>query len=463
MQLMAQIMKLSYFPQVKVVHTSKIFHGQLYVPIVNWLLMVGTILVAVIYNNTTSLGNAYGVCVMFVTFFDTCMVSLAAMFVWRISPYLVFLLWLTIACLDGVYLSSALTKVPDGAWFTLTLSGCLTALFILWRFGKEQQWAAEAADRFPTTHFVGKQADGTIKLTPNYGGNPVSTIKGLGIFFDKSGMTTPPVFSQFLVKLAAAPSVIVFFHLRSLETPSVPVEDRCSVSRLALPNCYRLVVRHGFSDVIINPDLAFLIRERIADFILHNMGARPVMKISDRENGQRQEEDDNMKTESTQPTIPTADVGKGGDDAKLDSSESSSCPDDPVQEQQLKQPQHITFQTTHSVSPPATTANAASVAAATHNTNPDPHSPPSAASFALATLETAYNHQVLYIIGKSQLKVAPHNALGGTFSYKGGLGALFRRTSLHVFLWLRENTRTKIASLNVSAESVFEVGFIKDI
>ena len=464
MQLMAQIMKLSYFPQVKVVHTSKIFHGQLYVPIVNWLLMVGTILVAVIYNNTTSLGNAYGVCVMFVTFFDTCMVSLAAMFVWRISPYLVFLLWLTIACLDGVYLSSALTKVPDGAWFTLTLSGCLTALFILWRFGKEQQWAAEAADRFPTTHFVGKQADGTIKLTPNYGGNPVSTIKGLGIFFDKSGMTTPPVFSQFLVKLAAVPSVIVFFHLRSLETPSVPIEDRYSVSRLALPNCYRLVVRHGFSDVIINPDLAFLIRERIADFILHNLETRPpVARISGKENQQKKEGDDNVKTESTQPTIPTADVDKGGDDAKLDSSESSSCPDDPIQEQQQEQPQHITFQTPPSVSSPATTANAVTVASATHNNSSDPRSLPSAASFALAKLEAAYNHQVLYIIGKSQLKVASHNAPGGTFSYKGGLGALFRRISLHVFLWLRENTRTKIASLNVSAESVFEVGFIKDI
>jgi len=44
-------MKLSYFPQVKVVHTSKIFHGQLYVPFLNWLLMLGTVLAAAIYNN----------------------------------------------------------------------------------------------------------------------------------------------------------------------------------------------------------------------------------------------------------------------------------------------------------------------------------------------------------------------------------------------------------------------------
>jgi K+ transporter len=44
-------MKLSYFPQVKVIHTSNIFHGQLYIPVANWLLMIGTIMVASIYNN----------------------------------------------------------------------------------------------------------------------------------------------------------------------------------------------------------------------------------------------------------------------------------------------------------------------------------------------------------------------------------------------------------------------------
>lgn len=59
LQLMSQIMKLSYFPQIKVVHTSKVFHGQLYVPLVNWLLMVGTVLAAAIYNNVSPLLPAH--------------------------------------------------------------------------------------------------------------------------------------------------------------------------------------------------------------------------------------------------------------------------------------------------------------------------------------------------------------------------------------------------------------------
>jgi KUP system potassium uptake protein len=265
---MAQIMKLSYFPQIEVKHTSKTHHGQVYVWAVNWLMMIGTVLVAGIYNNTTSLGNAYGVCVMFVTFFDTCMVTLAAIIVWKLSPYLVFLPWLIIACMDGTFLSASLTKVPDGAWFTITLAAVLAALFILWRFGKEQQWAAEAEDRFPTTHFVNRDENGSLRLADKYGGTPLSRIAGMGIFFDKAGETTPIIFSQFVRKLTTMPAVMVFFHLRPLEKPTVAPEDRYHVSRLAIPNCYRLIVRHGYMDEVITPDLASLIYEKTRDHII---------------------------------------------------------------------------------------------------------------------------------------------------------------------------------------------------
>ena len=47
-------MKLSYFPQIKLVHTSKIFHGQIYIPFANWLLMVGTIIVTAVYHNVSN-------------------------------------------------------------------------------------------------------------------------------------------------------------------------------------------------------------------------------------------------------------------------------------------------------------------------------------------------------------------------------------------------------------------------
>lgn len=53
-QLLSQVMSLSYFPNLKLVHTSERFHGQIYIPVANWLLMIGAIIVTVIYNNVRS-------------------------------------------------------------------------------------------------------------------------------------------------------------------------------------------------------------------------------------------------------------------------------------------------------------------------------------------------------------------------------------------------------------------------
>lgn len=108
-QLIAQITKLSYFPSIRIVHTSEVSHNQLYVPLANWLLMIGTVIVTAVYNNTTSLGNAYGVCVIMVTFFDTCMVTLVALIVWLLPWYVVAFPAVTIAALDGAFLSAAMT------------------------------------------------------------------------------------------------------------------------------------------------------------------------------------------------------------------------------------------------------------------------------------------------------------------------------------------------------------------
>lgn len=318
---------------------------------------------------------------MFVTFFDTCMVSLAAMFVRRISPYIVFLPWLTIACIDGTYLSSALTKVPAGAWFTIALATVLASVLLLWRYGKEQQWLAEAEDRFPTSHFVTIGADDHMRLANRYGDSPISTSRGLGIFFDKAGETTPIVFSQFVLKLTSIPEFIVFFHLRPLEMPSVPPENRYSISRLSIPNCYRLVVRYGYNDVVITPDLAKIIVDQIRSHLLSK---------------------------------------------KVTRHEGSLCPIEPGAN-----------------AIPEDHASHGPTARSSGTENGDGRQP-------ARQLEDAYAHKVLYIIGKEEMKIKT-----GT--------SFVRKLVLHVFLWIRDNTRNRMANLRVPTDKVIEVGFLKEI
>ncbi|KAI0890133.1 potassium transporter [Annulohypoxylon maeteangense] len=399
-QLISQLMKLSYCPQVKVVHTSTKFHGQLYVPFVNWILMCGTILVTGVYSNTTRLGNAYGVCVMFVTFFDTCMVTLASLIVWRLSPFIVFIPWLVFATVDCLYLSSALNKVPDGAWFTITISGILTCIFLLWRFGKENQWHAEAEDRFRPAQLIHREndsSDSPLILTPRWGGGAVSRIKGLGIYFDKAGVLTPTVFTQFVSKFGTVPDAIIFFHLHPVEAPSVAAGDRYAISRIpAVPGCYRLVVRHGYMDEVITPDLAALIYEQVRKFIIRD--------------------------------------GSSGDEARIDD----------VAEEGNGQVNGTTDEETQA-------KLAAATAARVNGNRTTLGLDDEATKEELGRLDRAYASKVMYIIGKEQMHIKDHQT------------SFFRRILLTTFLWIRENTRAKIANLRLSMDRVVEVGFVKEI
>ncbi|KAJ0162719.1 Potassium transporter 5, partial [Colletotrichum tanaceti] len=375
-QLSSQIMKLSYCPQMKIVHTSETFYGQVYVPLLNWLLMLGTILVTVVYNNTTSLGHAYGVCVIFVTFFDTLMVTLVAILVWGLPAWLVLLPALAFATLDGLYLSSALNKVPDGAWFTLLISALMGGMFLLWRFGKENQWRAEAEDRFHPSALVAKDAGGALALTPRWGGDALSPVRGFGIFFDKTGVQTPSVFTHFASKLGALPDVAVFFHLHPVEAPTVPDAERYHISRFAaIPGCYRLVVRHGFMDEVVSPDLGALVYEQVRRFVVRQATARSAAS---------------SEQETSQTTA---------------SREDTEGPPE-LRDEQL--------------------------------------------AAELAKLDRAYAHKVLYIVGKGQMHIRT-----GT--------SILRRVTLGTFLWIRDNTRAKIANLRLAMERVVEVGFVKEI
>lgn len=415
-QLLIQVMRLSYFPHIKVVHTSRQFHEQVYVPMANWLLLIGTVIVTAVYNNTTSLGNAYGVCVIGVTFLTTCMVTLVALIVWRLSVFLVLPVFLVFVALDGAYMSSVLTKVPRGAWFTIVLSAILSSIFILWRFGKEAQWTAEATDRLPPTALLtntpnSRNPHGTLRLASEFGHTPLATVPGLGIFFDKTGNGTtvlPPAFAHFVRKFASRPAVVIFFHMRPLPVASISLAERYVVtrvgsnaqSRAVLPNCYSVVLRHGYADDVLHPDMAHDLVVQIE---------KAVSRI--------------IRHKSSSPA--TVDITAGDAD---------------------------------DISPATATATTTATTTATATATPTDDDDV-AVEEELATLHEAALSQVVYILGKEVLCVGKP-AAGKT---RWGPRYLTRNLLLEMYLWIRENSRTKLADLAINVDKLVEVGFLKEI
>ncbi|KAI4759692.1 putative potassium transporter [Aureobasidium sp. EXF-12344] len=416
-QLLIQLMHSSYFPQIKAIYTSSAFHGQVYIPIANWLMMIGTVIVTAVYSNTTKLGHAYGVCVILVTFITTNLVTLVALIVWKTNPFLVFAVWLPLVTLDGLYLSSALTKVPDGAWFTLLLAILLASFFSLWRFGKEKQWATEAKNQAQLSELVVYSSNNlssstatpdtlakkSFHLSWRHGGGELTETKGMGIFFDKAGtdIHVPQVYEHFITKFEAQMQVVVFLHLRALSEPHVHEEERYTIARTPLPNVYRMTIRYGYMDRVVTPDLSKLVYEQVRMAIVRGT-------VINRPN----------------PTVPETVIQNLPNTLREDGDM------DP----------HVTATITTFAPEVEVGVDETHTSGATALVT----------SRRLRALDDAFKLQTLYLVGKQQLRVYEDTSI-------------VKKALLEAFLFVRENTRAKVAQLDVPVEKLVEVGFVGEM
>ena len=226
-------MALSIFPSLTVKHTSKVFRGQIYIPAANWTLCIATIAITLIFNNTVSLGNAYGLCVTIVTFITTSLVVIVQIVVWRWNIFAVSLFFLVFAFIDGSYIASTILKVPQGAWFTLVVGIILASLMFLWHWGKQIQWIYEKNHLHDITDVLELVSDSSstfsdddlehLRLTGTT--TNVEIFEGLGVFFDKYGINAPSVYTHFVNSFDAVHSVVVLVHIQNVNLPSVSFID----------------------------------------------------------------------------------------------------------------------------------------------------------------------------------------------------------------------------------------------
>lgn len=338
-QLLSQMMKLSYAPHLRLIHTSQRFFGQVYIPVANFIMLIGAIIVVTAFKNvslltssqddsfadcvvqTTDLGHAYGICVLLVTTITTIMVTFIALIVWRLHGAIVIGGCVVFAFIDCVYLSASLTKIPGGAWVTVVLAVVISSFFLLWRYGKEEQWKGEGKTLAPLSSLIDfsvrkspaitKQSSSEDKNGVTVTSEPrplsrsqLSPLKAMSLFLDKAGSShsTPAAFGHFIRKFHSCPEVVIFLHLRALPVPTVRPEDRYHVTRCfggdsdevdddyETPSTtpaatdqpqptfqpkpprfdgFRLIIRHGYTDEVVTTNLALLSLDQIRNFIIH--------------------------------------------------------------------------------------------------------------------------------------------------------------------------------------------------
>ncbi|XP_022739223.1 potassium transporter 4-like isoform X5 [Durio zibethinus] len=255
---------LGCFPRVKVVHTSKHIYGQIYIPEINWILMILTLVITIGFQNTTLIGNAYGLACMTVMFITTFLMALVITFVWQKNILLAAMFLLFFWFIEGVYLSAALTKVPQGGWVPLVLSFIFMMVMYIWHYGTRKKYNFDLHNKVSLKWLLG--------LGPSLG---IVRVPGIGLVYSELATGVPAIFSHFVTNLPAFHKVLVFVCVKSVPVPYVSPEERFLIGRIC-PRPYRMyrcIVRYGYKDIQRDDgDFENQLIQSIAEFIQMEAG-----------------------------------------------------------------------------------------------------------------------------------------------------------------------------------------------
>jgi len=257
--ILKQAMYLGCFPSIRVVHTSAKYAGQVYIPEINYFLMVACVLVTVSFKNTIMLGNAYGIAVVGDMIVTSTLLTLIMLMVWQTNLLLVAMYVLVIGSTEWIYYSAALYKFPKGGYLPLAFAAILLFTMYVWHYVHVKRYAYEVEHKVSKEHINGLFSTLTVTRVP-----------GIGLLFSELPHGIPPIFSHFITNLPAIHSVVVFVCVKYLPVNTVPAEERFRFRRVDPKEykMYRCVALYGYTDVRIgNVEFETELLESLKEFI----------------------------------------------------------------------------------------------------------------------------------------------------------------------------------------------------
>ncbi|KAL6896908.1 hypothetical protein ACP4OV_007480 [Aristida adscensionis] len=235
-----QCLSLGCFPRVKVVHTSRWVYGQIYIPEINWILMVLCLAVTLGFRDTTVIGNAYGLACITVMFVTTWLMSLVIIFVWQKNILIALIFLMFFGSIEVVYLSAAAVKFPQGGWAPIALALVFMFVTYVWHYGTRRKYMFDLQNKVSMKWIL--------NLGPSLG---IMRVPGIGLIYTDLVTGVPAIFSHFVTNLPAFHQILVFVCVKSVPVPYVPTDERYLIGRIGPREyrMYRCIIRYGYKDV----------------------------------------------------------------------------------------------------------------------------------------------------------------------------------------------------------------------
>ncbi|KAL8137749.1 hypothetical protein V2J09_003750 [Rumex salicifolius] len=235
-----QASALGCFPKLKIIHTSKKLMGQVYIPALNWFLMITCVIVVAAFRSTTDIASAYGIAEVGVMVVTTTLMTLVMLLIWQTNLFLAICFPLIFGLVEIIYLSSVLTKIKEGGWLPLVFAACFLTIMYVWNYGSVLKYRSEVRDKISMDLMLDLGSDlGTLR------------VPGIGLLYNELVQGVPSILGQFLLSLPAIHSTIVFVCIKYVPIPVVPQEERFLFRRVCPKDyhIFRCIARYGYKDV----------------------------------------------------------------------------------------------------------------------------------------------------------------------------------------------------------------------
>ncbi|MEZ5533179.1 MAG: KUP/HAK/KT family potassium transporter [Steroidobacteraceae bacterium] len=238
-----QAMQLDLLPRMRVLQTSALEHGQIYVPVVNALLLIAVMAFVLGFGTSGALSGAYGAAVVGTMFVTTLLGAVVAHTEWRWPVVATALVFGSLLIVDAAFVCGNMTKLDDGGWVPIALAAVLFAIFWTWREGRLRLRRALARQAVPLDRLPQLLTGAT-------------RVPGTGIFLASHSGVVPSALIRNLEHNHVAHEQIVILNVTITRTPRHDPVDRLRIETLQ-PGVYALYARFGFMET---PDLSEALR-----------------------------------------------------------------------------------------------------------------------------------------------------------------------------------------------------------
>ncbi|HEU4499397.1 MAG TPA: potassium transporter Kup [Sphingomicrobium sp.] len=235
-----QAIQLGFIPRLRITHTSEHAAGQIYIPVVNWALMIMVIMLVLMFGSSSNLAAAYGIAVTGAMLIDGVLITVVLVTLWKWPSWKAIPLLVIFFTIDILYFGANLLKVPDGGWFPLLIGAIAFTLLTTWARGRKLMIDRMAEASLPIEVFIKSAATSAAR------------VPGTAVFMTTSMTGVPHALLHNLKHNKVLHERVMLLTVRIEDVPFVGGQRRIETKDYGA-GFYRIIIRYGFMEEIDVP------------------------------------------------------------------------------------------------------------------------------------------------------------------------------------------------------------------